>query len=81
MTRDVKMDAQMGVSKEGYAGRIEVLAGPTGRRRRSCPKWARERRSAPARERHRVQRVNLRPHVPHQVSIAGMPSIVATIVG
>ena len=23
MTRDVKMDAQMGVSKEGYAGRIE----------------------------------------------------------
>lgn len=41
MTRDVKMDAQMGVSKEGYAGRIEVLAGPTGRRRRSDAEKAR----------------------------------------
>jgi transposase len=41
MTRDVKMDAQMGVSKEGYAGRIEVLAGPTGRRRRSEAEKAR----------------------------------------
>jgi transposase len=35
------MDAQMGVSKEGYAGRIEVLAGPTGRRRRSDAEKAR----------------------------------------
>ncbi len=35
------MDAQMGVSKEGYAGRIEVLAGPTGRRRRSEAEKAR----------------------------------------
>ena len=41
MTRDVKMDAQMGVSKEGYAGRIEVVAGPTGRRRRSEAEKAR----------------------------------------
>lgn len=29
MTKDVKMAAQMSVSKEGYAGRIEVVAGPT----------------------------------------------------
>lgn len=29
MSRDVKMDAQLGVSKEGYAGRMEVLSGPT----------------------------------------------------
>jgi transposase len=35
------MDAQMGVSKEGYAGRIEVVAGPTGRRRRSDAEKAR----------------------------------------
>ena len=35
MSRDVKMDAQLGVSKEGYAGRMEVLSGPTGRRQRS----------------------------------------------
>jgi transposase len=41
MTRDAKMDAQLGVSKEGYAGRIEVLAGPTGRRRRSDAEKAR----------------------------------------
>jgi transposase len=31
----------LGVSKEGYAGRIEVLAGPTGRRRRSEAEKAR----------------------------------------
>ena len=45
MTRDVKMDAQLGVSKEGYAGRTEVLAGPTGRQRRS----RRRRRGLPPR--------------------------------
>lgn len=31
MNRCVKMDANLGVSREGYAGRIEVLGGPTGR--------------------------------------------------
>jgi transposase len=41
MTRDVKMDAQMGLSKEGYAGWIEVVAGPTGRQRRSEAEKAR----------------------------------------
>src|SRR5487761_1037362 len=35
MARDVKMDVQLDVSKEGYAGRLDVIAGPTGRRRRS----------------------------------------------
>ena len=32
MNRDVKMDVQLDVPTEGYAGRIEVVAGPTGRR-------------------------------------------------
>jgi transposase len=41
MDRDVKMDGQLDVSQEGYAGRIEVLAGPTGRRRRSDAERAR----------------------------------------
>jgi transposase len=35
MTRDVKMDAPLGASSEGFAGRIDVIAGPTGRRNRS----------------------------------------------
>ncbi len=35
MSKDVKMDAQLDVSREGYAGRLEVLSGPTGRRLRS----------------------------------------------
>lgn len=35
MTRDVKMDAPLGASSEGFAGRINVIAGPTGRRNRS----------------------------------------------
>ena len=34
MNRDVKMDVQVDVPTEGYCGRIEVVAGPTGRRRR-----------------------------------------------
>jgi len=41
MSRDVKMDAQLGVSRGGYAGRIEVLGGPTGRRQRSDAEKAR----------------------------------------
>ena len=41
MSRDVKMDAHLGVSREGYAGRIEVLGGPTGRRQRSDAEKAR----------------------------------------
>ncbi len=35
MSKDVKMDAQLDVSREGYAGQLEVLSGPTGRRLRS----------------------------------------------
>jgi transposase len=36
------MDAYLGVSREeGYAGRIEVLGGPTGRRQRSDAEKAR----------------------------------------
>jgi transposase len=41
MSRDVKLDAHLGVSREGYAGRIEVLGGPTGRRQRSDAEKAR----------------------------------------
>lgn len=41
MNRDVKMDGQLDVPQEGYAGRMEVLAGPTGRRRRSDAEKAR----------------------------------------
>jgi hypothetical protein len=33
MNRDVKMDVQLDVPMEGYAGRIEIVAGPTGLRR------------------------------------------------
>ena len=40
MNEDVKMDVQLDVLTEGYAGRIEVVAGPTGRRRRpDAEKW------------------------------------------
>lgn len=35
MARDGKMDVQLGVSNDGYAGRLDVVEGPTGRRRRS----------------------------------------------
>jgi transposase len=35
MTRDVKMDAPLGASGEGFVGRIDVIPGPTGRRNRS----------------------------------------------
>jgi transposase len=41
MNRDVKMDGQLDVPQEGCAGRMEVLAGPTGRRRRSDAEKAR----------------------------------------
>lgn len=41
MSRDIKIDAHLGVSREGYAGRIEVLPGPTGRRQRSDAEKAR----------------------------------------
>lgn len=35
------MDVQIGVSKEGYAGRLDVIADPTGRRQRSDAEKAR----------------------------------------
>lgn len=35
MARDVERDAPLDVSGEGFAGRLEVLSGPTGRTRRS----------------------------------------------
>lgn len=35
MSRDVEMDAHFGVSRGSYAGRIEVLGSPAGRRQRS----------------------------------------------
>jgi len=41
MGRDGKMDVQLGVSSGGYAGRLEVLEGPTGRRQRSAAEKAR----------------------------------------
>ena len=41
MNGDVKMDVQLDVPTEGYAGRIEVVAGPTGRRRRADAEKAR----------------------------------------
>ena len=41
MRRDDKMDVQIGVSKEGYAGRLDVIAGPTGRQQRSDAEKAR----------------------------------------
>ena len=57
MTRDVKMDAQMGVSRDAYAGRIEMVAGPTGRRRHSEAEKARitAESSTPARDRGRYR--------------------------
>ena len=41
MIADGKMDVQLDVSKEGYAGRLDVIAGPTGRRRRTESERAR----------------------------------------
>jgi transposase len=41
MRRDDKMDVPIGVSKEGYAGRLDVIAGPTGRQQRSDAEKAR----------------------------------------
>src|ERR1035437_7448719 len=41
MGRDVKMDVQLDVSNQGYAGRLDVIAGPTGRRRRTRAEKAR----------------------------------------
>ena len=35
LTRDVKMDAPLGASSDEFVGRIDVIAGPTGRRNRS----------------------------------------------
>jgi transposase len=37
MRRDDKMDVQIGVSKEGYAGRLDVIASPTGRQESLAP--------------------------------------------
>ena len=41
MGRDGKMDVHLDVSNSGYAGRLEVLEGPTGRKRRSDEQKAR----------------------------------------
>ena len=41
MGRDGKIDVQLGVSSGGYAGRLEVLEGPTGRRQRTDAEKAR----------------------------------------
>jgi transposase len=41
MERDGKMDVHLDVSSEGYAGRLEVIEGPTGRRRRTDAEKAR----------------------------------------
>jgi transposase len=41
MARDGKMDVHLGVSRDGYAGRLEVFEGPSGRRRRSEDERAR----------------------------------------
>jgi len=41
MGRDGKMDVQMDVSREGFAGRLDVIEGPTGRRVRSDEEKAR----------------------------------------
>ncbi|CAH1649649.1 transposase [Hyphomicrobiales bacterium] len=41
MEADGKMDVHLDVSKAGYAGRLEVLEGPTGRRVRSASEKAR----------------------------------------
>ena len=41
MGRDGKMDVHLDVSRDGYGGRLEVIEGPTGRRRRSDAEKAR----------------------------------------
>jgi transposase len=41
MRRDEKMDVRIGVSKEGYAGPVDVIASPTGRQQRSDAEKAR----------------------------------------
>ena len=39
MARDGKMGVHLDVSNTGYAGRLEVIAGPTGRRQRGKFVW------------------------------------------
>ena len=41
MTRDGRMDGHLDVSADGYVGRLEVIGGPTGRKRRSVDAKAR----------------------------------------
>src|SRR3546814_3525711 len=41
MERDGEMDVHLDVFRKGYAGRLEVIEGPTGRRRRSDAERAR----------------------------------------
>jgi len=41
MERDGKIDAHLDVSNEGFAGRLDVIEGPSGRRRRSPAEKAR----------------------------------------
>ena len=41
MERDDEIDVRLDVPREGYAGRLEVIEGPTGRRRRSDGEKAR----------------------------------------
>src|SRR3546814_19575486 len=59
MERDGEMDVHLDVFRKGYAGRLEVIEGPTGRRRRS------------AAERARIAAERLRPDV--QVTALGRP--------
>ena len=41
MERDGKKDVQLDVLSDGYAGRLEIIEGPTGRRERSASQKAR----------------------------------------
>jgi transposase len=48
MTRDVKMDGALSVSNDGYAGRLDIISGSAGRRRRSEAEKARIAAESPA---------------------------------
>ena len=41
MERDDEMDVHLGVSNSGFCGRLDVIEGPTGRRRRTDDEKAR----------------------------------------
>src|SRR3546814_20819300 len=62
MERDGEMDVHLDVFRKGYAGRLEVIEGPTGRRRRSDA------------ERARIAAESLRPDV-QVTGLARQPGI------